>query len=71
MALVNFDSVDMSDDKKTVESGDIGVAEESEESIRERLLRSQDQIGLILMVLHYRNRASDEEKIRQIRVIVE
>lgn len=47
------------------------MAEEPEEAIQERLQRSQDQIGLIMMILHHRNHASDEEKLRQIRVVVE
>lgn len=57
--------------KTTTEPGDIYMPEESEESIQARLQRSQDQISLILMILHYRNYTTDEEKLRQIRVVVE
>lgn len=72
MALVNFDDVDMTDTKTTTEEGDLcGEAMESEESIQARLERSLDQINVIQMILHYRNRSSDEEKLRQIRVVVE
>lgn len=53
------------------EPSEIGMAEESEEAIKHRHQRNEDQINLIMMVLHYRNYKSDEEKLRQIRVIVE
>ena len=71
MALVNFDDVDMTDTKTTTEEGDLGMAQESEESIQARFERSLDQINVIQMILHYRNRSSDAEKLRQIRVVVE
>lgn len=50
---------------------DIGMAEEPEEAIQARLQRAQDQINVIGMILHYKNYATEEEKLRQIRVVVE
>lgn len=61
----------MSTLKEPDEPSEIGMAEESEESIRARLQRAQDQINVIGLILHYKNYVSEEEKLRQIRVVVE
>lgn len=72
MALVNFDDVDMSTKKTTTEPGDICMAkEEPEEAIQARYQRGYDKICVIEMILHHRNYSTDEEKLRQIRAVVE
>lgn len=57
--------------KEPEETGEIGMAEEPEEAKLHRLQRAQDQISLIMMILHHRNYVSDDEKLRQIRVVVD
>lgn len=47
------------------------MAEEPPEAIQARLQRAQDQIDVIKLILHHKNYASDEEKLRQVRVVVE
>lgn len=53
------------------EPEDVGIAEEPEDAKLHRLQRAQDQISLIMMILHHRNYVSDDEKLRQIRVVVD
>ena len=54
-----------------VETGECGMAEQSAEDRRRQLERRQDQADLIDLILSYRNPASDEARMRQIRVVME
>lgn len=62
--------------KEPEDDGEVGMSEElmpeePEEAKLHRLQRAQDQISLIMMILHHRNYVSDDEKLRQIRVVVD
>lgn len=48
-----------------------GIAELSEEDKQRRLLRKADQADLIDWILHYKNPADEETKLRQIRLVME
>lgn len=45
--------------------------EQSEEGKLMEVTRKQDQVDLINLILSYRNKATDSEKLRQIRVVME
>lgn len=50
---------------------DTGQAVEPIEAKMERLERQSAKVQIIDMILSYRNKASDEERLRQIRVVME
>lgn len=50
---------------------DTAMAKESEEGRQWRLQRKYDQAELIEWILHYKNPADDETKLRQIRLVLE
>lgn len=56
---------------QVITEGETDKAEETKEANQERLIRSQDQINVIQMILSYRNFVSADERLRQIRVVVE
>jgi hypothetical protein len=49
----------------------IGMAEEPEEAKQARRQRKQDQADLIELILHYKNPADEETRMRQIRVVMD
>lgn len=50
---------------------DIGEAELPPEAQAMFDRRKMDQVEIIELILSYRNKATDEEKLRQIRVVIE
>lgn len=60
------------EEEVTVATGhECGIAELSEEDKQRQLQRKADQSDLINWILHYKNPADDEEKLRQIRLVME
>lgn len=57
--------------KTANEPAETGMAEEPIDAKMERLERQNAKVQVIDMILSYRNKASDEERLRQIKVVVE
>lgn len=57
--------------ERCVAVNECGMAELSEEGKLRRLQRKADQSDLINWILHYKNPADDDEKLRQIRLVME
>lgn len=59
-------------EEKSMEAGtEVGMAELSEEGKQRQLQRKADQSDLINWILHYKNPADDDTKLRQIRLVTE
>jgi hypothetical protein len=52
-------------------TGEAGIPVEPPEAKMERLRRYEDKVRVVDLILSYRNKATEEEKLRQIRVVMD
>lgn len=65
------ESAEWADKESEPCDGETAEPQLSEEDRQRRIQRNADKAGIIELILSYRNVASDEEKLRQIRVVMD